>query len=476
MTIINRARKNIFFKFISEVVSRIFTLVFFIYLARKLGDSDFGIYSYLYSFCMLLIVIIDPGINQILIRNVSREKNNINEHVSSVTLLKIVLVILYFLTVHAVNFATGSKSYPFNLVSYMALVIISLSLFEYLSSIFCSVERMDIEALIKFLSKLLILIFGFLALTVGLGLSKIILSVLTAYLISIVIALYLIRNLVKITSFKFNFEYWKSLLKDALPLAFNSVLLLLVVRVDIILLSLLGRSTSEIGWYSASTRIIDTLGVFPFLIMGGTFPIMADLYKNQRQKFDLFYEKSLKLLFFAGVPTIIITYMLSRHVIILLFGKQYYPSIAALKIQIFQMGFIFVNSLLINALIAMEKQKILFLITAICVPLNIGLNYFLILKFGYLGAAYTSVLTQLCLFAIAGYFAEKNLKSNNLISLVLKFGSVAVIQGVAIYLLRGRPLALALPLTLVLYFVSVYLFKGISYEELVIVKKIVKGT
>ena len=49
MSIIYRASRNISFKFPGELISRALAVIFIIYMAmaRKLGDDDFGKYSFL---------------------------------------------------------------------------------------------------------------------------------------------------------------------------------------------------------------------------------------------------------------------------------------------------------------------------------------------------------------------------------------------------------------------------------------------
>ncbi|MBT6225033.1 MAG: oligosaccharide flippase family protein [Candidatus Scalindua sp.] len=47
--LIQRARRNIFYKTLSEL-TRILPALLFIFIARRLGDEDFGKLSFAYSF------------------------------------------------------------------------------------------------------------------------------------------------------------------------------------------------------------------------------------------------------------------------------------------------------------------------------------------------------------------------------------------------------------------------------------------
>ena len=88
--LINRAKRNIFYKILAEA-TKVLPALLFIYIARKLGGEDFGKLSFAFSFTGMCILIADFGLNRLLVRNVSRQKELTEEYVANIYVLKIVL-------------------------------------------------------------------------------------------------------------------------------------------------------------------------------------------------------------------------------------------------------------------------------------------------------------------------------------------------------------------------------------------------
>lgn len=91
--LVKRARRNIFYKILSES-TRILPALLFIYIARKLGDENFGKLSFAYSFAGICFIAADFGLSTILIRNVSRQKELTREYVGNILALKTVLSLI----------------------------------------------------------------------------------------------------------------------------------------------------------------------------------------------------------------------------------------------------------------------------------------------------------------------------------------------------------------------------------------------
>lgn len=72
MTPVRRIGKNLVFKTVTEFIGRVLSFVFYVALARWLGEAAFGAFSLLYSVTAMLVFIVDPGLNMSLIRKAPR--------------------------------------------------------------------------------------------------------------------------------------------------------------------------------------------------------------------------------------------------------------------------------------------------------------------------------------------------------------------------------------------------------------------
>ncbi|ODS32214.1 MAG: membrane protein [Candidatus Scalindua rubra] len=199
--LIKRARRNIFYKILSES-TRFLPALLFIYIARKLGDEDFGKLSFAYSFTGICIIVADFGLNTILIRNVSRQKELTREYVGNIFVLKIVLSLI---SVSGIGLFVLFTDYPTEIIT-VVMVFGGVMFFKALVDFFCAVfnayERMDSEAFLKGTNNILLFLSGTVILILGFGLFGISNIFLIIYLITSMIGYYMVyKSIAKIRPF-----------------------------------------------------------------------------------------------------------------------------------------------------------------------------------------------------------------------------------------------------------------------------------
>jgi O-antigen/teichoic acid export membrane protein len=280
-------------------------------------------------------------------------------------------------------------------------------------------------------------------------------------------------KLAKIT-LNFNFMFWKNIIRKSLPLALGTIFILFYFRVDIILLSLLKGvgANAEIGWYSAGVKLVDTIGVIPFLVMGGLFPIFSDLYKNNIDKLKQLYQKVFKYMLVFGIGITFGGFILSYQISNLFFGIQYVSNTGfVLKILILNVSLICADFVLLNVLTAIEKQKIVAFCTGICVPVNIILNLVMIPYLGYIGCAIAIVITEMVLFLTTFHYLSKHLVKVNLAGIVAKPVIAGLIMSLILLVLISKiNVIILIFIGAIVYLTTLYLMKTFTSEEYNIIK------
>ncbi|KKK88567.1 hypothetical protein LCGC14_2741840, partial [marine sediment metagenome] len=416
--LVNRAKRNIFYKFLSES-SRILPALLFIYIARELGGEDFGKLSFAYSFAGICIIVADFGLNTILIRNVSRQKELTREYIGNIFVLKIVLSVVSISVMGLFVLFAGYSREVITLVIVFGGVMFFKALVDFFCAIFNAYERMDKEAFLKGTSQILLFLSGIVILALGFGLFGLSNVFLVVYLLSSVVGFYMVYK--GITSIRpcFNLRFWKYILRESLPLALTVVFTVIYFKIDIVMLSLIRGDNSEIGWYSAAMRLIELIGVVPALIVSALFPILSGLYKDSIDSLKKAYKISFKYLLVIALPVAVGTLLLSERFINIIYGKEFVRAIPALQILVFALIFIFVNYILMNILVAIDKQKLNAIVAGTCVFVNITLNFCLIPHYGYLGAGTATVITEIVLFALGLYFVAKYVCKVNIFTMLI---------------------------------------------------------
>ena len=470
--LIQRARRNIFYKILSES-TRILPALLFIYIARKLGDEDFGKLSFAYSFAGICFIAADFGLSTILIRNVSRQKELTKEYVGNILALKIVLSLI---CISVIGIFILFTDYPADVITIL-MIFGGVMFFKALVDFFCAVlnahERMDIEALIKGANHAILFLSGTVVLTVGCGLSGLANVFLIVYLISSIIGFYMVYVIIVEIRPCLNLSFWKQILRESLPLALTVVFTVIYFKIDIVMLSLIRGDNSEIGWYAAAMRLIELVGVLPALIVSALFPIVSSLYKESIDSLRNVFKASFRYLLAIALPIAVGTLLLSDRLIYIIYGKEYFKTIPALKILAIALIFIFVNYILMNILVAVNRQKTNAIMAGTCVLVNIALNLCLIPHYGYLGAGTATVVTEIVLFAFGLYYVAKYVCKVNVITMLIRpLVSVVIMGAFIVVVIAKLHLVLIIFLSALIYFSCLLLFRFLTKDDKVLFLKL----
>jgi len=88
--------KNAVFKGLGEVIIRLLSFAFVVLVARVVGDESFGIINFAFSFSLLFVVIVDFGLNPLLIRDAAKDPAQTRNLFFNLLLMKLVLATLFF--------------------------------------------------------------------------------------------------------------------------------------------------------------------------------------------------------------------------------------------------------------------------------------------------------------------------------------------------------------------------------------------
>jgi O-antigen/teichoic acid export membrane protein len=166
------------------------------------------------------------------------------------------------------------------------------------------------------------------------------------------------------------------------------------------------------------------------------------------------YVLSLRLLVMIALPIAVGTFFVAEGLILLLGGAEYLPdSRMALQIIIWFLPFSFVNSVTQYVLIAIDQQRFLTKAFLIGASFNIVANLIVIPTFSYKGAAVVTIVSELVLLVPFYYAVRKHLGSLPWVSLTWQPAVASAIMGIVMWLLKGIPWLLLIPVGGVVYLV-----------------------
>lgn len=256
-----------------------------------------------------------------------------------------------------------------------------------------------------------------------------------------------------------DFKLWKYLLKEALPIAFSSVIIIIYFRIDVVMLSMI-QGDAPVGIYSAAYKLSEPLSLITSALMISLFPIMSASFKSSKETLIKTYRLAFTYFLIIMLPIAIGTTLIADKLILLIYGNSFANSATALQI-------------LINLLIAMDEQKLNTLSIALCAIVNVTLNFILIPVLSYNGASIATVVTNAVLFITSFYFVSKYLHVLSIHKMLIKPVISGLVMGAFVYYFIDFNMLLLIPFAAFIYILALLSLKTFSKEDVSIFKKVI---
>jgi O-antigen/teichoic acid export membrane protein len=203
-----------------------------------------------------------------------------------------------------------------------------------------------------------------------------------------------------------NLVVWRRLFVTALPLGVALVLNMIYVRIDVLLLSLLSGS-AEVGLYGVGARFVEVAIGFPALFFAAVFPVLAGAAGvADLERLRAVAQRAFDVLVLAAVPFVLGSLLTAPEIVRLLAGGGFSGATTPLRVLSIGGGLVFVNGMLSYLLIALGRQKATFFLNLGMVTLNVGLNLVLIPRYGAVGAAWATTVSEVSILAGCSWMAR----------------------------------------------------------------------
>ncbi|MFA5856734.1 MAG: flippase [Candidatus Pacearchaeota archaeon] len=321
--------ENNIYRFIHTFVIYLGGLIFTIVTARLLGPEGLGTYTLALSFALILMTLGDLGINEAMIRYVSKNINNPKKAKSYfVYLFKIKLVILISLSFLLLIFSKVIVYFYHDENLFIPLIFASFYIFFYsfmqLSmNLFISFKNIKgtVFKEIVFQSFRVVLIPALVLLTLFKIAGPIIFEIIASIFGSIFAYFYLYKKYPLFFKEKSGPIDKKELFGFIKYLSIGSLTILFLLYTDILILGKFVE-LKYVGFYKTAASI--TMMLVSIMTLTSTlYPILSQLDKKRSEEI---FKKIVYVLLMFSIPMSIGVIMVSRFVIRLLFGYDFLPS------------------------------------------------------------------------------------------------------------------------------------------------------
>jgi len=386
---------NIGWLFSERVLRMGIGLVVGVWLARYLGPEQFGLLNYALAFVSLFVAIATLGLQDIAVRDMVNNPSEAPEILGTSFLLRL----FGGLTSLVLIFASINYFQTDDTLASTIIVIIGFTLiFQASEVVKCWFESQVMSKYIVWMQNGVFLIGAaikvFLILTHAPLLAFVWVIFFEALAIAVgMFAVYLWKA-GQLSAWRPKLARAKRLLRDSWPLILSAIAVTVYMRIDQIMLGQM-MGSKAVGIYTAAVRISEVWYFIPVAIVASVFPAILDAKKKKneslyKQRLQKLYDLMVLLTLAVALPMT----FLSDWIVVLLFGHAYTDAGVILAIHIWATLFVFLGVASEKWFLAENRQILSFQRTLLGALVNIGLNIYMIPKFGIIGAAYATVISQ----------------------------------------------------------------------------------
>ena len=396
--------RNILRLSMGDFVAKTLYFLAFIYMARTLGVTNYGVLEFALSVLTYFLLFSDGGLELWATREAARG-TNITQLVAQVTPLRLLLAALAFGSLIAL--LPIFPDYP-----HLRLVLILFGLALLVQAVnfkwvFMGREQMTHVALGLMVAQIVFALAVFLFVRSPEAVIWVPVLKLTSDLAVMGYFWRLYHKEYRYLKFSLSFRQAGQILRPALTMGASHGLAQVSYNFDTVLLGFM-LNPMAVGWYNAAYRPITALLAMPVTYFLGLFPVLSRTYTHNRAEFDQVVVRSLRLMLIFAAPIGVGGVILAPEIINFLFGPRYVNSILPFQILSWSVVLIMLRGTYRQALNAVGRQDLDLRCAGMSTMLNLGLNLLLIPSYGVLGAATATLLAEILWLVTVAYLFHQN--------------------------------------------------------------------
>lgn len=428
-----------FFTFLSEATLGV-TFLLYIFIARIVGPSQYGIFSAAASLGGILAFFTQFGFSALINREVANNPQEGAKNTYLYLFIELVNSIFVLLLLLPLSIFLGFQEQGILICFCLTISEICRGAKQTLRGVYRGNSQFKSETILLTLERLTLGLIASLVLVFSKNLILVTAAFAGVRVIDLFIVILILGRQFKLFS-AITPETVLNAVKKAYPFALTGILWVVYYQIDLLMLNTLSTS-EQVGFYSASYRIFEIFLTLPRIIFLVSFTKFARCHFNDKPKLSKELFQSVILLILFVLPFILTAGLLSGPIVNIIYGSSFYAAIPSLIILLPSLGIKMFGTLIQYFFEATNREKILPPILFATVIFNISANAILIPLWGALGAAFATLISEF-IFTIFG--------STMLIR--IKFRRI----GIAILSMALLCLCISLVPSLVFYKVNLYI-------------------
>ncbi len=463
----SRALRNTVLVLAAKVVARLIALVTVIATLKWLMPAPYGTFTTLVNYTAIVSVVLDLGFNVLYVREGARHPADIQRYLRNVMSLRIVMAVGSFviLAIALAIAGLGSLLVP----GFLLMVLTSYS--TLLRNTLYAVQRLGYEAVAVVLESIVLLGLVLIGIKIGAGVTYFVWAYAAQYAFScayFVIVLWWQK--IAVVGWKLEPQLVREWFFQGLPFALTFVLTILYFKIDQPLVYAI-RPHAEAGWYAAAYKPFEALLFIPMTLLSVVFPVLSVYFRERPQELTDAVSRFFKALLVIGWPIAVGLFVLAHPLTSMFLYPQSEP---ALRILALALAIGFVNNAFIGALSASDRQLSFTWAAGWSLVANLALNLVLIPFFGYIGASWATVLTEVVLGVSGWILTRRHIGQVPVLQLTWRPILAGLVMGAVLFPLRnldGVQVVIPIVVGAAVYAGAALLLRAVTSDEIAFARR-----
>lgn len=462
---INRIARNLLSVGFSNIFSQFITFLIITYAARILGKEGFGVINLAQVITLYLSTFTIFGLQTFGIREISKDRKEAKRIISEIVSTRFLMSIIAFAVLVLITVFIN-KPASFKLL----LVLYGLTLFPIAINtdwFFSGIQEMQHNAVYNIIRNIVPYLLLLVFLKDDKNINLIPAFTLLGLILGVIYQNYVIRFKEKISfTLLIKKATYIKCVRCGIPFLLSSMLAMVNSNIDKVIMGFT-RSEGELGLYSAGYNIIFFLINVIAIIFTVIFPLFISYYHEKKwDELSKICNFASRLICLIAVPILFGGLLLSKDIIVLLFGIEYTDGYKPFMILIVYIFILFIREIYGYQLNAWNMEKEYLKAVGISSGLNFLFNLILIPLYGMFAAAWVTTLSEVINLILMREYAALVFKTGVFMN-ILKSSIPAFIMALSILALKylNINVVIIIAAAVLVYFASAFLTRIISIRE-----------
>lgn len=367
-----------------------------IVIARLLSPDDWGKFSFIFGLLGLLSIITDLGVGPVVLaRLMDDDEREVASVAGSYVALRLALGVLGYLAAVGYVLALGYPTSVVRATAVAGVVVVLATPSHALSVLFQSRLRLTVVAVAEATGQAVQLTLTVLAAVFAPVLLAFILPFIANEVVKIWLKLRSVRrgSVGPVPSRTAGISRWRGMLIEAIPLTIGTALVTLLSKVDILMLSRLDTFDS-VGLYSVGYKFSDALELISFAVATPVLTLLVRAWSTDSEEFRRRSRETTLVLALLASVAITGFWASAEPLLTILYGPRFGVSAFSSRLLVAGSGLSMISYVGFTVLVAAGRGRLYPVVGIIGLTLNVALNFVLIPRMSYNGAAIATVISE----------------------------------------------------------------------------------